>query len=65
LLFLAVGFLWYYTGTGLWNLKRHSRIAPMILSALSILTLIGAPIGVLLLWYFSKPEIRNLFASKS
>src|SRR5262245_55969435 len=26
LLFLAVGFLWYYTGAGLWNLKRNSRI---------------------------------------
>jgi hypothetical protein len=65
LLFIALGILLYLTGTGLWNLKRHSRIAHMILSALSILTLIGAPIGVLLLWYFSKPEIRNLFASKS
>jgi len=65
LLFLAIGILWYYTGTGLWNLKENSRVIHMILSALCIITMIGAPIGVLMLWYFSRPEIRNLFAGSN
>lgn len=65
LLFIAVGILLYLTGTGLWHLKRNSRIVHMILSAVSILTMLGAPIGVLMLWYFSRPEIRNLFGANS
>ncbi|MCI0442073.1 hypothetical protein L0152_02510 [bacterium] len=64
-LFIALGSLLYLTGTGLWNLKPNSRIIHMVLSALSILTMIGAPIAVLVLWYFTRPEIRILFSGKS
>jgi hypothetical protein len=64
LLFLMFGILLYLTGTGLWNLKRNSRIVHMVFSALSILTMVGAPFGVLMLWYFTKPEIRILFSGR-
>jgi hypothetical protein len=65
LLFIALGFLFYLTGVGLWNLKPKFRIIHMIISTLSIFTMIGAPIGVLMLWYFSRPEIRKLFRGKT
>jgi hypothetical protein len=65
LLCLALGSLWYFTGTGLWNLKPSSRIFHMAFSGLSILSLIGAPIAVLVFWYFTRPEIRILFSGKT
>jgi hypothetical protein len=65
LLFITFGIFLYLTGKGLWNLKRNSRIVHMVFCGLTILTLIGAPIGVLMLWYFSRAEIRNLFAGNN
>jgi hypothetical protein len=65
LLFMVLGILLYLTGTGLWNLKPNSRIVHMVFSGLSILTMVGAPFGVLMLWYFTRPEIRILFSGKS
>lgn len=65
LLYLVLGSLWYLTGTGLWNLKPNSRIIHMLFSGLSILSLIGAPIAVLVFWYFTRPEIRILFSGKT
>jgi hypothetical protein len=65
LLCVGLGGLWYFTGTGLWNLKPNSRIIHMVFSGLSILSLVGAPIAVLVFWYFTRPEIRILFSGKT
>ena len=50
------------TGWGLWTLKSWARIVAMILAAISLLSFpIGTIVGIVVLWYLFKPEIKRAF----
>ena len=50
------------TGWGLWTMKSWARIVAMILAVISLLSFpIGTIIGIIVLWYLFKPEIKAAF----
>ena len=50
------------TGWGLWTLKSWARIVAIILAVISLLSFpIGTIIGIVILWYLFKPEIKIAF----
>ena len=50
------------TGWGLWTLKSWARIAAIVLAVISLLSFpIGTIIGIVVLWYLFKPEIKKAF----
>jgi hypothetical protein len=50
------------TGWGLWTLKSWARIVALILAGISLLSFpIGTIIGIVVLWYLFKPEIKKAF----
>ena len=59
---LIIGILYIITGLGLWTMKPWARIIAIILAIISLLSFpIGTIIGILVLWYLFKPEIKEAF----
>ena len=59
---LLFALLYIITGWGLWTLKSWARIVAMILAVISLLSFpIGTIIGIVVLWYLFKPEIKAAF----
>jgi hypothetical protein len=57
---IIIGLLYAITGWGLWNLKSWSRLVAIILAVISLLNIpIGTIIGLVVLWYLFKPEIKQ------
>ncbi len=58
----VLAILYIITGWGLWKLKSWARIVAMILAVISLLSFpIGTIIGIVVLWYLFKPEIKTAF----
>jgi uncharacterized membrane protein (DUF2068 family) len=59
---IIIGLFYAITGWGLWNLKSWSRLVAIILAVISLLNIpIGTIIGLVVLWYLFKPEIKQAF----
>ena len=59
---LIVAVLYIITGWGLWTMKSWARIVAIILAIISLLSFpIGTIIGIVILWYLFKPEIKEVF----
>lgn len=58
----VLAILYIITGWGLWTLKSWARIVAIILAVISLLSFpIGTIIGIVILWYLFKPEIKTAF----
>ena len=61
-IFIVLGLVCFLIGWGLWTLKGWARIIAIILAILSLCNIpIGTIIGIIILWYLFKPEIKAAF----
>jgi len=59
---LIFSILYIITGLGLWTLKPWARVIAIALAIISLLSFpIGTIIGIIVLWYLFKPEIKEAF----
>ncbi|RLF43800.1 MAG: hypothetical protein DRN29_09495 [Thermoplasmata archaeon] len=59
---LLIGILYAIAGLGLWKLKPWARIIAIILAIISLLNFpVGTAIGIIVLWYLFKAEIKEAF----
>ena len=59
---VIVGILGLLVAWGLWNLRSWARIVAIILAVLNLLSFpIGTILGIIILWYLFKQEIREAF----
>jgi hypothetical protein len=62
IIIFVLALLYIITGWGLWTLKSWARIVALILAVISLLSFpIGTIIGIVVLWYLFKPEIKKAF----
>jgi len=60
------GIVHYACGRGLWNLKPYGRTLQIILACFGLLGFpVGTIVSILILVYFSKPQMKALFSGKS
>lgn len=59
--FFIVGTINVLVGRGLWNLKNWARIVAIIFSVLVCLTIIGIPIGAILIYLLVKKDTKKAF----
>ena len=68
-IFIGVGVIMFIlaiiyivVGWGLWTLKSWARLAAIILAIISLISFpIGTILGIIILWYLFKPEIKAAF----
>ncbi|MDI6917577.1 MAG: hypothetical protein QMC80_07250 [Thermoplasmatales archaeon] len=59
---VIVGLVYFLIGWGLWTLKGWARTIAIILAILSLCNIpVGTIIGIIILWYLFKPEIKAAF----
>lgn len=62
LIAFIIGILYLITGWGLWALKPWARIIAIVLAIISLFNFpVGTIIGIIILWYLFKPEIKEVF----
>ena len=62
LIAFIIGILYLITGWGLWTLKPWARIIAIVLAIISLFNFpVGTIIGIIILWYLFKPEIKEVF----
>jgi|GEM_PF-754335 len=59
---IVIGVLYFLVGWGLWNLKPWARTVSIVLAIISLIGFpIGTILGIIILWYLFKPEIKAAF----
>ena len=62
IIIIIMGILYIITGWGLWTMKSWARLVAIILAIISVLNFpIGTILGIIILWYLFKPEIKEAF----
>lgn len=62
---IIFGIFYIVVGWGLWTMKSWARIVAIILAVISLLSFpVGTIIGIIVLWYLFKPEIKQAFNTR-
>ena len=62
IIIIIIGVLYIIAGWGLWTMKSWARLVAIILAIISVLNFpIGTILGIIILWYLFKPEIKEAF----
>ena len=62
IILIIIGVLYIIAGWGLWTMKSWARLVAIILAIISVLNFpIGTILGIIILWYLFKPEIKEAF----
>ena len=57
-----IGIIYVIVGWGLWTMKSWARLAAIVLAVISLISFpIGTILGIIILWYLFKPEIKEAF----
>jgi len=61
LLAILIDLVLFVTAAGVYNMKEWARLITTILAAFMCLTLVGALVGIPILWYLNQGEIKRQF----